>query len=386
MAPVTLHLRAEDKTLEHRSALTPDTTRALIAAGYIVNVERSPTSPLRKRIFPDAQFEAAGATLVPEGSWVNVPSEHIILGLKELDETQNFPLKHAHVTFAHCYKNQGGWERALGRWSRGNGVLYDLEFLQHDNGRRVAAFGYHAGFAGAALALKNWAWQLEHPDGTPLPGVDGYTDGKGYYANEEEMVNQVREDVERAAKIAGRKPRVLVIGALGRCGRGAVDACVQAGCEDILRWDMAETAKGGPFTEIVESDIFINCIYLAEKIAPFVDRESLKSPSRKLSVVCDVSCDTTNPHNPIPIYDINTTFDKPTVALEGVSNPPLSIISIDHLPSLLPAESSNAFSSDLLPFLLEIKNRDTNPVWARAEKLFREKVQTLPTELQKVEA
>lgn len=38
-------------------------------------------------------------------------------------------------------------------------------------------------------------------------------------------------------------------------GRGAVDACVKAGCEDILRWDMAETAKGGPFKEIVESDM-----------------------------------------------------------------------------------------------------------------------------------
>jgi saccharopine dehydrogenase (NAD+, L-lysine-forming) len=35
--------------------------------------------------------------------------------------------------------------------------------------------------------------------------------------------------------------------------------------------------------------------------------------------------------------------------------------------------------------MLEIKNRDTNPVWVRAEKLFREKVATLPEELQKVE-
>ncbi|KAK2733190.1 Saccharopine dehydrogenase [Onygenales sp. PD_40] len=384
MAPVTLHLRAEDKILEHRSALTPSTTRSLIEAGYIVNVERSPTSALRKRIFPDAEFEAAGATLVPEGSWVNAPLDHIILGLKELDETKNFPLKHAHVTFAHCYKNQGGWERALGRWSRGDGVLYDLEFLQEENGRRIAAFGYHAGFAGAALAIKTWTWQLEHPDGPPLPGVDEFTDGRGYYMNETEMINQIREDVERGEKIAGRRPRVLIIGALGRCGRGAVDACVKSGCEDILRWDMAETAKGGPFKEIVESDIFVNCIYLNEKIAPFVDMESLKSPDRKLSVVCDVSCDTTNPNNPIPIYNINTTFDKPTVALP-LSNPPLSVISIDHLPSLLPAESSNAFSSDLLPYMKEIKNRDSHPVWKRAEKLFREKVTTLPEELQRVE-
>lgn len=81
---------------------------------------------------------------------------------------------------------------------------------------------------------------------------------------------------------------MLVIGALGRCGSGAVDACVKAGCADILRWDMAETAKGGPFEEIIESDIFVNCIYLSQKIPSFVNVETLEKANRKLSVVCDV--------------------------------------------------------------------------------------------------
>src|SRR5277367_1127572 len=47
--------------------------------------------------------------------------------------------------------------------------------------------------------------------------------------------------------------------------------------------------------------IFINCIYLSSKIPNFVDIKSLDTPNRKLSVVCDVSADTTNPNNPIPI-------------------------------------------------------------------------------------
>lgn len=61
--------------------LTPSTTKALVDAGYTVNVERSP-----ERIFDDSEFEAAGATLVPEGSWTEVPTDHIICGLKELPE------------------------------------------------------------------------------------------------------------------------------------------------------------------------------------------------------------------------------------------------------------------------------------------------------------
>ena len=47
--------------------------------------------------------------------------------------------------------------------------------------------------------------------------------------------------------------------------------------------------------------IFVNCIYLSSKIPNFVDMKSLDTPNRKLSVVRDVSADTTNPNIPIPI-------------------------------------------------------------------------------------
>lgn len=79
MAPITLHLRSETKALEHRSALTPNVVRKLLEKGFKINVERSP-----ERIFDDQEFEAAGATLVPEGSWPNASKDHIIIGLKEV--------------------------------------------------------------------------------------------------------------------------------------------------------------------------------------------------------------------------------------------------------------------------------------------------------------
>jgi len=59
--------------------VTPGTTKKLIDAGYTVNVERSAL-----RIFDDEEYESIGASLVEEGSWVNVPKDHIIIGLKEL--------------------------------------------------------------------------------------------------------------------------------------------------------------------------------------------------------------------------------------------------------------------------------------------------------------
>jgi hypothetical protein len=45
-----------------------------------------------------------------------------------------------------------------------------------------------------------------------------------------------------------------------------------------LEWLTNATANGGPFSEIVESDIFINCIYLTTKIPNFVDMPSLDTP------------------------------------------------------------------------------------------------------------
>lgn len=367
MSSPVLHLRAETKPLEHRSALTPTTAKNLIDAGYKVNVERS-----KLRIFDDSDFSDIGATLVDEGCWPSAPADHIIVGLKELPE-ETFPLKHTHVQFAHCYKNQGGWDDVLSRFPRGGGTLYDLEFLQDDSGRRVAAFGFHAGFAGAALSLIAWARQLETGK-VGMPAVKAFD-------HEDLLVDEVKKALKAGSAKAGRRPRCFVMGALGRCGRGAVDCLKKAGLssEDIVQWDINETReKTGPYSEIVESDIFVNCIYLSDPIPPFVSKESLSSPSRKLSVVCDVSCDTTNPHNPIPIYSINTTFSEPVVAVETSAGPPLSVISIDHLPSLLPREASEAFSSALLPSLVQLKDRHTAPVWVGAHKLFQDKVALLP--------
>lgn len=245
MTGTTLHLRSEDKPLEHRSALTPSTARALLEAGYSVNIERSPV-----RIFDDADFEAVGATLVATGSWPQAPKDHIIIGLKELPETDTFPLEHTHVQFAHCYKGQSGWETVLGRFPKGKGTLLDMEFLQDDSGRRVAAFGYHAGFAGAALAVEAWAWQLTHDKNERMPGVKPYN-------NETDLlmhISQCLTDGERIRK----NPKVFVMGALGRCGRGAVELFEKIGlpANNIVKWDMEQTAaKQGPYQEIIESDM-----------------------------------------------------------------------------------------------------------------------------------
>jgi len=358
MSAQPLWLRCEKKEFERRAALTPTTAKKLLDAGFEISVERDP-----QRIFDDEEYEKVGCKIVEHNSWPNAPTNVPIIGLKELPASDT-PLPHTHIQFAHCYKRQAGWTDVLARFRKGGGTLYDLEFLTDESGRRVAAFGFHAGFAGAAAGLLAVASEKK---GERLGKLEPYP-------NETAMVEDVK------AKLGGGKGiRALVIGALGRCGRGAVDLLRKVGLdeEDIIKWDLDETAKGGPFQEILDVDMFINCIYLSSPIPPFLTHDFVNSAgsSRRLSVVVDVSCDTTNPHNPIPIYNVNTGFADPTVGVSvSDGNPALSVISIDHLPTLLPREASEQFSHDLLPSLLQLPQRQTARVWTDAEKLFKEKL------------
>ena len=138
-------------------------------------------------------------------------------------------------------------------------------------------------------------------------------------------------------------------------------------------------AVPGPFSEIAASDVFINCIYLSQTIPPFLKIESLSKPGRKLRVISDVSCDPGDPNNPIPLYHEYSTSVKPTLPVDlSGDGPDLTMISIDHLPSLVAREASEHFSSLLLPSLKTLNRRNQAGVWVRAENVFRGKVNELP--------
>ncbi|MCC7440799.1 MAG: hypothetical protein IT285_04150, partial [Bdellovibrionales bacterium] len=231
-------LRAESKPKEERTALTPNDARQLLAAGFKITVERSPL-----RAYPDEAYDRVGCILAPTGHWLQAPLDAFILGLKELPEA-DFELKHRHIYFAHVYKNQQGWQRTLGRFHQGGGALLDLEYLTDASGRRVAAFGHWAGFVGAGVGAAVWAHRQTHGTKEPVPMLSSWP-------SQEQCVADLRERVEAARKIAGHKPTAIVIGAKGRCGRGATECLERLGFE-IRGWDLEETRRGGPFREILE--------------------------------------------------------------------------------------------------------------------------------------
>jgi saccharopine dehydrogenase (NAD+, L-lysine-forming) len=354
----TLWLRAETKPLEARSAIAPAHAKTLIERGFRVTVEKS-----SQRAIADNSYLAAGCEMVEQGSWVHAPVDAFILGVKDLPTDTN-PLHHRHIYFGHAYKEQEGWQSLLRRFKEGHGELFDIEYLVDANVRHIAAFGYWAGYTGCAVGLKTWMGQQL--------GRDPVVPPLSPYPSREDLLDDLRQDLDAAIAAAGHRPSVIVVGAKGRVGAGAGDLAHSMNL-DVTRWDIEETARGGPFDEILKHDMFVNCVLVDHKIAPFVTMATLSGPDRQLSVISDVSCDP-GENNPIPVYTAPTTFTDPT--LRVIASPPLDLTAIDHLPSMLPVEASADFGSLILPYLLELGPRPKG-VWRRALDVFEKKTRDL---------
>ena len=141
----------------------------------------------------------------------------------------------------------------------------------------------------------------------------------------------------------------------------------------VTKWDMAETASGGPFPEVLQHEIFLNCI-LARPGCPVFVPETAKQAQRVLTVIGDIACDPTSDFSPIKVYDRATDWDLP--ALRVWDSPPLDVMAIDNLPSLLPVESSEDYAGQLLPSLLTLDHLDAG-VWGRAFSEFTRHMATL---------
>lgn len=344
----TVHLwvRAEQRPNEDRVGLTPAGAKTLLDAGLRVTVEQSSVRAIHLQGYIDA-----GAKIAPAHSWPDAPRDAIIFGLKELPE-DGTPLPHRHIMFGHAYKGQAAGQGLLQRFRAGGGTLLDLEYLVDQNGRRIAAFGYWAGFAGAAISLKGWVAQQQ---GALCPPVGVYTDKTA-------LIRELARDLDA---VPAPLPAALIIGALGRVGTGAADLC-KALSISVTKWDMAETASGGPFPQILEYEIFLNCILAGPGVPVFVP-QSAKTAPRALRVIGDIACDPDSDFNPVAVYDRATDWNAPARRVHDA--PPLDVMAIDNLPSLLPRESSEDFAAQLLPTLLGLREPG-HPVWTRAKQLF----------------
>ncbi len=344
----TIWLRSESRPTERRTPLLAKGAKELIEAGYHVVVERSDN-----RIIKNSEYEVVGCKMVDAEGWMQPMDNTLILGLKELPEEPEI-ITNPHILFAHAYKEQFGWKETLTRFVRGGADLLDIEYMTRENGVRYVAFGYRAGYMGAALSLLHWFSKQT---------------GKSYL--DETLQPFENADIldETIAKIGKsvQRPKVLIIGASGRCGRGATAIYERHGAQ-VTKWDHKDTKNINRHV-VNDHDIMINCAFVKSKTETFIRKQDIKEGAR-LSIVTDVGCDPFSDFNPVPIYSEPTSWDKAYIKVIGEGSKSVDLIAIDNLPSLLPRESSEEFAELMLPHLKVLNNRENEQPWTSAKAAF----------------
>ena len=342
-----LWLRDEVKLHERRTLLLPNHAQSLVQLGHTIIVEQS-----QQRIFPDSAYVAAGCILVKGGTWVDADTNFYILGLKNLPEA-DFPLRHKHIYYAHCYKGQPH--------SRGGGTLLDCEYLTDHQGKAVAVenLGYLAGYVGAAMAIQFYIQkQLKQPLNVAVP----------YFSDQQQLISYTLNLLDKV----NISLSLVILGYQGNAGAGAVEFCRTVNITPSC-WNRTETSRSSVLSTLNQFEIIVNCIKSDKSGAPFLLESDLYSNNR-LSILADVTCDVGLPTHRFPFYSTITTFENPCLTV-GPQAAPLDVIAIDNVSAWLPVETSQRISE---PLFLQLKalldDEHVLPyTWQKTKDIFLEK-------------
>ena len=125
---------------------------------------------------------------------------------------------------------------------------------------------------------------------------------------------------------------------------------------------------------LVAHDLLVHCVLATEPQPPLLTDADRTRPGRRLRVLVDVTADVTSHLNLLPVSDLHTSWAEPVRRIwhEPV---PLDAIVIDNLPSLLPKQASDDFSSALVPLLPGLFAGDA--VWQRAAQTYQRSIEGL---------
>jgi alanine dehydrogenase len=323
---LTVGVPKETKTAEHRVALTPDGVRELERHGVEVFLEAGAGVD---SAVPDADFERAGATIVPSAA--DAWAQEMVVKVKEPQGAELSYLRPELTLFTYLHL-----------------AAYP----------EVAKALLAAGTTGIAYET------VEKPDGS-LPLLAPMSEVAGRLAPQMGAHYLERHNGGRGVLMGGapgvRPARVVVLGA-GNVGWNA--AWIAAGMEaevllldknlDRLRW-VDQINKGRIMTlasnrgaverTVMEADLVIGAVLVAGGRAPVVVTEDMVRSMQPGAVIVDVAVDqggcieTTR----------ETTHTEPVYELHGVIH-----YAVGNMPGAVPYTSTYALTNATLPYILEV--------------------------------
>ena len=340
----TIYVRCEENCFEMRTPIVPRDINILKEEGFTIYIETS-----TNRIYNDDEYESEGAILTTKKWYDPLFKNALIIGLKdvvELDKLSN----HKHLYFSHTYKNQNNSKYILIAFAKSNSIIYDFEYFTTIVNKRIISFGIYAGKVGCILALLQH--KIKKTTGGNIMNIS-------YWDRKDDIMNLLKSYTMWSKSID-----IAIIGSNGNCGQGVREIL------DEMNLDYTMIGRNYNKNNLKSFDIIYNCINLRENETEiWFDENTIFN---KPIIICDISCDYSKPNNPIKLYSENTTWETPVFCY----NEYVDIIAINNLPSLLPKESSNYFSSHCVNLIKDLHN-DKNDYWKNNENIFFDRIKNI---------
>ncbi|MBN2262732.1 MAG: hypothetical protein JW735_07465 [Prolixibacteraceae bacterium] len=376
MDTYTIGILSESREKESRAPLSPTD------AHYLLNTYKNlkiKVEPSKNRVYNNEEYAKAGAEITN-----TLSNCDILIGLKEVKKERIIEGK-TYLFFAHVAKMQNDKKDYLKSLVSKNITLIDYEYLTQKSAKRIAAFGYWAGIAGAYIGMS--AIGKAH-NCFNLPEVSKFNNADELY--------QLLSNIEMpAVKIA--------ISGTGNSSKGVIDTLKRMNIEAVKPDEiLSKEAKKSIYTVLSPRDYFVhkqgiryskthfkqnphqyesilhryvlNCdVYFAchywEKGMPvLLDKQQLSNTKNRLRIITDISCDINGPIASsiketsinAPFYDYNPLKCLIEPPFSSVDN--IHVSTVPNLPSMLPFDSTNYFSGilakEVLPLLIAKKENE----------------------------
>ncbi len=395
----TIAVRRETKsTWERRTPVTPELALRLVREhGFEVLVQ-----PSSRRVFPDKDYVRAGALMAE-----HLEGSRLVLGVKEIPPQMLEP-DTTYVCFAHVIKGQPANMPMLSTLLERRCTLIDYEMVVDDDGRRLIFFGRFAGLAGMIDTL--WALgrrlQIEQIR-TPLASIEPAHTYPGLH-EAKLAVRTAGEQIASRGLPLEATPMVFGVAGYGNVAAGVREILAELPTREVSPSNLG-TLNENPSSRCIYQTTFkeehlvvpvddgrefaledyyqhperyrtvfaehlpfltalVNCTYWDARYPRLVTKDDLSrlfadGGRPRLRVIGDLSCDVggavectlkcTEPADPVYVWDPASSAIESGIAGRG----PV-VLAVDILPSELPREASQEFSSALAPFIPALARAD----------------------------
>jgi saccharopine dehydrogenase (NAD+, L-lysine-forming) len=373
-------LREEKNPPDKRVPLTPlicsELTRRYTNLDIVVQ-------PSNIRCYSDQEYTAFGVTLQEDLSDCDV-----LMCVKEVPPEKLIPNK-KYFFFSHTIKKQPHNKKLMKALLEKKIQMIDYETLTDKNHNRIIGFGRYAGVVGAyngilgyglkydlfrlkpAHLCRDRAEMEEELKRVKLPNIKIALTGGGRVAN------GVIETLSalRIRKVTADEFLTMTFREPVYCQLNPRDYVERPNdhnfdLNDFFKHPEHFVSKFPVFTKV--TDLFMSAHYWDPRSPKMFDRNDMKQPDFRMSVIADITCDvdgsvpTTIRSSTIeqPFFGYNIKHDKEDLPFNKDT---ICIMAVDNLPCELPRDASDDFGKDLtervLPFLFE---KDEDRVLERA--------------------